>query len=330
MTLRTQSSDIGFLFPGQGSQAVGMGAALCQAFPYVRALFDEADEALGLALSRLCFEGPEAELTRTENTQPAILLCSVAASEVLRRERGLVPAVAAGHSLGEYSALVVAGALALPDALRLVRLRGRYMQEAVPEGQGAMAAIVGLSADALTELAAASSQGDESCQLANDNGAGQIVLSGHRPAVERALAAAKARGAKLAKLLAVSAPFHSALMAPAAERLRADLAAAPLRAPRLPVIANIDAAPYPTNVNAEADAAAVRDRLYRQVTGTVRWAETMTALQAAGLRTAIEVGPGRVLTGLLKRGAPDIARYNFAEPSELPELDKLVVEKPAT
>lgn len=327
---------VAFLFPGQGSQAVGMGAALAAAFPYVAELFAQADEALGFALSALCAAGPEAELTRTENTQPAILLCSVAAAAVVTREAGITPAVCAGHSLGEYSALVVAGSLALTDALRLVRLRGRFMQEAVPEGVGAMAAIVGMAAADLAQVAAeasAAGHGDgAACQIANDNGGGQLVLSGHKAAVERAIKLCQARGVRLCKLLPVSAPFHSALMAPAAERLRAELQAVALRAPRIPVIANWDAAPYPAgpqgplgpqDLGEVEGAQAVRERLYQQVTGTVRWDQSMQALLGAGLRHAIEVGPGRVLTGLLKRIAPAVARYNVAEPAHLADLAPL-------
>lgn len=309
---------IAFLFPGQGSQQVGMGAALCRAFPYARQRFAEADEALGFALSELCFCGPEAELVRTENTQPAILTVSLAAALVLERELGLEAALCAGHSLGEYSALCHAGSLAFADAVRLVRLRGRFMQEAVPEGLGAMGAVVGLSAAAVAAVCDEAGRPGSQCQAANDNGAGQVVLSGHADAVERALGLARARGAKLCKLLPVSAPFHCALMRPAAERLREELAGVQVLPPRLPVLANVDAAPYPTH-----DTAAVRERLYRQVTGTVQWEASMKALLERGISDAVEVGPGRVLTGLLKRIAPALARHNFAEPADLPALAPL-------
>lgn len=297
-----------------------MGKALCDAFPYVRERFAEADEALGFALSTLCFEGPDSELVRTQNTQPALLACSVAAAEVLRRELGLVPALAAGHSLGEYSALVVAGSLSFADAVRLVHLRGRFMQEAVPEGLGAMAAIIGLDPKIVADLCQQASGQDGSCQPANENGAGQLVISGHRPAVERAVALAKQAGSKLCKLLAVSAPFHSTLMQPAADLLRAELARVDCRAPTIPVLANIDAEPYPVG---DDGGAAVRERLYRQVAGTVRWEHCVRKLAALGATAAIEVGPGKVLSGLIKRIEPSIALHQFAEPSGLEALRPL-------
>lgn len=315
---------VAFVFPGQGSQVVGMGRALCETFPYARTLFEEADQALGYSLSELCFAGPEQELVRTQNTQPGLLTCSVAAAEVLRRELGLLPALCAGHSLGEYSALVIAGSLRFADAVRLVHLRGRFMQEAVPEGVGAMAAIIGLSGDDLRTLCTEASQGDERVQPANENGAGQVVISGHKPAVERAMALAKQRGSKLCKLLPVSAPFHSSLMQPAAERLQAELVRIEIRPPALTVLANVDALPYPAD-----SAEAVRDRLVRQVAGTVRWESCSQALVSLGATVAVEVGPGRVLSGLLKRIAgPSLLLHSFAEPVNLEELRPLARPAP--
>ncbi len=297
-----------------------MGKALCDAFPYVRDRFAEANQALGFALSTLCFEGPDSELVRTQNTQPALLVCSVAAADVLRRELGLVPALAAGHSLGEYSALVTAGSLAFDDAVRLVHLRGRFMQEAVPEGLGAMAAIIGLDPKTIADFCQQASGEDGSCQPANENGAGQIVISGHRPAVERVMGLAKQAGSKMCKLLAVSAPFHSPLMQPAADLLRDELGRVACRAPMFPVIANIDAEPYPT---VDADGAGVRERLYRQVAGTVRWEGCVHKLAALGATSAIEVGPGKVLSGLIKRIESSIALHQFADPSGLEALRPL-------
>lgn len=317
---------IAFVFPGQGSQHVGMGKDLHDAFAYVREIFAEADDALGYKLSDLCFGGPEAELTRTQNTQPALLLNSVAAAAVLDRELGLRPALAAGHSLGEYSALVVAGSLRFADALRLVHLRGRFMQEAVPEGVGAMAAIVGLDPDAVAALCEAASDGDGRCQPANENGAGQLVISGHKTAVERVVAQAKAQGAKLCKLLPVSAPFHSALMQPAADRLREELARVEVALPRIQVVANVDAEPYPMT-GATGDA--VRERLYRQVAGTVRWERCVKKLVALGATQAIEVGAGRVLAGLLKRIAPELQTQSFGAPVVLDTLRDTLRSSPS-
>jgi [acyl-carrier-protein] S-malonyltransferase len=280
-----------FLFPGQGSQKVGMAAGL------PRERFAEADEALGYPLSKIIDEGPDAELTRTANTQPAILTVSVAWADELRK-RGIEADVAAGHSLGEYSALVYAGALQFADAVRLVHLRGTFMQEAVPEGVGAMAAIIGLDASTVADTCReASPDASDACQPANFNGAGQVVVAGHKGAVERAMALAKQKGAKMVKALPVSAPFHSALMAPAAEKLRAELERVKVAPLRVPVYANVTAEP-------NQDASRVKELLFKQVTGSVRWEETVQAMSRAGIDEAYEVGPGAVLAGLNKRIAP--------------------------
>ena len=282
-----------FLFPGQGSQKVGMDAGLS------RRRFEEADEALGFKLSKIIAEGPDADLVRTQHTQPAILTVSIAYADMLK-ERGVVAEVAAGHSLGEYSALVYAGCLQFADAVRLVHLRGKYMQEAVPEGVGAMAAIIGLDASTVADTCRESSPDEsDACQPANFNGGGQVVIAGHKPAVERAMALAKQKGAKLVKALAVSAPFHSALMAPAAEKLRAELERVKVAPLAVPVVANVTAEP-------NTDAARVKELLFQQVTGSVRWEESVQKLVAMGVDEAFEVGPGTVLAGLCKRIAPTI------------------------
>ena len=281
-----------FLFPGQGSQSVGMGKDLAEKYPIAHQTFEGADEALGFKISRLCFEGPEDQLRLTENTQPAILTASVAAWRVLDQQ-GVKAAVAAGHSLGEYSAHIAAGTIAFADAVRAVRNRGRYMQEAVPVGTGSMAAILGMSPVNVAGVCADASQG-EVCEAANINSPEQIVISGHAAAVERAVRLADERGAKRAKVLPVSAPFHCSLMKPAQERLAADLQELQFSNPQFPVVCNVDA----VAVNS-ADAA--RDALIRQVTGSVRWLESMQQLIAQGVQTFIEIGPGRVLCGLMRQ-----------------------------
>ncbi len=281
-----------FLFPGQGSQSVGMGRELAAMYPVAQETFDEADAALGQKLSELCWEGPEDQLRLTENTQPAILTVSVAAFRVLQ-EKGIAPEYVAGHSLGEYSAHVAAGTLDFADAVRTVRDRGRYMQEAVPAGQGAMAAILFLSLEDVQVACRDAAQG-QVCEPANINSPSQIVISGHHAAVERAVAAAKNRGAKKAILLPVSAPFHCALMQPAQDRLTADLARLRFYQPEVSVIANVNALPVTTPE-------AARDALVRQVTGAVQWEQSMRALLRQRVSTFIEVGPGKVLCGLMRQ-----------------------------
>jgi [acyl-carrier-protein] S-malonyltransferase len=285
-------SSVAFLFPGQGSQAVGMGKNLCDRYPVARATFEEADQALGIKLSQLCFEGPEEQLKLTENTQPAILTASVAVWRVLN-EKEIKPTFAAGHSLGEYSAHVAAGTLSLADAVRTVRNRGRYMQVAVPVGSGAMAAILGMDLDGVTGVCADARQG-EICEPANINSPEQIVISGHAGAVERAAQLAAERGAKRAKLLPVSAPFHCSLMKPAEERLAIDLNNLPFSAPRIPVVCNVYARPV-------EEANTAREALIHQVTGSVRWSESMHWLIQHGVQTFLEVGPGKVLCGLMRQ-----------------------------
>jgi [acyl-carrier-protein] S-malonyltransferase len=286
---------VAFIFPGQGSQAVGMGADLAKTYPAARAVFAEIDEALGQDLSRLMWEGPENDLTLTENAQPALMAVSLAAMRVLTETKGVKiekrVAYVAGHSLGEYSALAAAGALSLADTARLLKTRGRAMQEAVPVGQGAMAALLG--ADLAQALAKAAGQG-QVCEAANDNAPGQVVISGAKEAIERAVALAPKYGARRAVLLPVSAPFHCALMQPAAEAMRAALQQVEIKAPAVPVIANVLASPI-------ADPEAIRARLIEQVTGMVRWRETMLFLKAKGATTVYEIGAGRVLTGIARR-----------------------------
>ncbi len=303
-----------WIFPGQGSQKVGMGRAWAEAHPAARAAFDEGSEALGLDLARLCWEGPESDLQLTENTQPAILVASVAIARVLA-ERGLAPDAVAGHSLGEYSAHVAAGTLTLADAVRLVRRRGQLMQEAVPVGTGAMAAVLGLAPEAVAEVAAAAAAASGGvCSVANYNSPEQTVIAGHAGAVERAMALAKERGAKRALPLPVSAPFHCALMAPARAGLAPDLAVAPFAAPRFPVVVNVDA-------RAVASGEAARDALVRQIDGPVRWVESVRELATAhGATRFVEVGPGAVLTGLVKRIVPEAEALSVAEPDALAKL----------
>ncbi|MEX2224251.1 MAG: ACP S-malonyltransferase [Candidatus Rokuibacteriota bacterium] len=299
---------IAFLFPGQGSQEVGMGRALAERSPAAAAVWAEADAALGFPLSTLCFEGPAADLALTANTQPAVLTTSVAATAALA-ERGVTPGLAAGHSLGEYSALVVAGALRFADALRLVRRRGEFMQEAVPVGTGAMAALLGVELATAEQVCAEAAQG-EVVGVANINSPGQIVIAGHRSAVERAVAAAAARGGKKSVLLPVSAPFHCALMKPAADRLAAELERVPVSAPRIPVVRNADG-----GVTRTADE--VKPFLVQQVASPVRWTACTERLQREGATAFLEVGPGRVLTGLLKRTLDGARGHPVEDPASL-------------
>jgi len=305
-----------FLFPGQGSQKIGMGRAWAESFAEARAAFDEASEALGFDVAALCWEGPEAELQLTANTQPAILTASVAVARVLAR-RGFVPDAVAGHSLGEYSALVAAGVLPLADAVRLVRRRGELMQEAVPVGVGAMAAILGLEAEAVRALAAEAAAevgAGEICSVANYNSPEQTVIAGHKAAVERAMALAKERGAKRALPLPVSAPFHCALMRPARTGLAPMLAATAFGAAAVPVVVNIDARP-------ESAGDRLRDALERQIDGPVRWVESVRFLHdEMGVRRFVEVGPGNVLAGLVKRIVPGIETFSISEPAALEAL----------
>jgi len=304
------------IFPGQGSQAVGMAKALADDFPQAKAVLDEVDDALSQALSRLMFEGPVEELTLTANAQPALMAASLATLRVLEAERGLDlardVACVAGHSLGEYAALAAAGSLSIADAARLLRLRGEAMQAAVAPGVGAMAALIGTDVEAargIAEAAALESDGAV-CDVANDNGGGQVVLSGERAAVERAVGIATERGVKRAVMLNVSAPFHCRLMSPAADAMAAALAAVDLKAPRVTLYANVAAAPV-------AEPAAIRAALVEQVTGTVRWRESVAAMAQAGVDRFYELGAGKVLTGLVKRIAPQARAAAIGTPADV-------------
>ncbi len=304
-----------FVFPGQGSQTVGMGKALAETFRESRAVFEAVDEALGEKLSSLIWDGPQSELTLTRNAQPALMAVSLAGMRALEARGIDVPshaAYVAGHSLGEYSALAAAGALTLADAARLLRLRGDAMQEAVPVGEGAMAAILGLEIDVVREIAQSAGQGDV-CATANDNAPGQVVVSGTKAAVERAIDIAKARGARRAIPLPVSAPFHCSLMAPAAEVMADALAAIDIKKPAVPIVVNVLAEPL-------EDPAQIRQRLVEQVTGAVRWRQSVEWMAAHGVTQLVEIGAGKVLSGLARRIAPDLTGMVAGTPDDIDKV----------
>jgi [acyl-carrier-protein] S-malonyltransferase len=304
---------IAFVFPGQGSQVVGMGKALAEAFATARQVFDEVDAALADKLSTTMWDGPVDKVTLTENAQPALVAVSLAAMRVLEAEAGIDlrrdAAFVAGHSVGEYAALAAAGALTLADAVRLVRIRGRAMQEAVPVGVGAMAALIGVDFDAAAAIAAEAAQG-EIVQAANDNGGGQVVVSGHKAAVERAVEIAKAKGVRRAMMLPVSGPFHSALMQPAADVMAQALAKVSVKPPCVPLVANVLAEPI-------TDPALIVHGLVEQVTGTVRWRESIAYMAGEGVTTFYEVGSGKVLSGLVKRIAEGATGVSVGTPEDV-------------
>lgn len=305
-------------FPGQGSQIVGMGKKLADRFASAREVFEEVDAALSQELSAIMFEGPQETLTLTENAQPAIMVVSMAALRVLQKETGFNVAAqvayVAGHSLGEYTALCAAGALSLSDTARLLKLRGQAMQKAVPAGHGAMAALIGADIEQAQAIAREAAQSDV-CAVANDNAPGQVVISGTKAAIDRAVEISKARGIKRAMLLEVSAPFHCPLMQPAAQAMKTALAGVRIAAPVVPVVANVTA-------EAARDPELIRGLLVEQVTGMVRWRESVLYLKEQGVTRAIEIGAGKVLSGLVKRIAPEIAPFNIGVPADLETLTK--------
>ncbi|MHA1538658.1 MAG: ACP S-malonyltransferase [Alphaproteobacteria bacterium] len=309
-----------FVFPGQGSQAVGMGLPLAEAFAPAREVFEEVDDALDQKLSKLMFEGPEDELTLTENAQPALMAMSLAVLRVLEREGGIeLPKAAshvAGHSLGEYSALAAVRSLTLADAARLLKHRGQAMQAAVPVGKGAMAALIGVDFDAAVKIAE-DAAGEDVCAVANDNGGGQCVISGDKAAIERATALAEERGVRRAILLQVSAPFHCELMAPAAEAMQVALGDADLRPPRIPIVANVTA-------RAVSDPDTIRRLLVEQVTSMVRWRESVQFLAGQGIDTIVELGAGKVLSGLARRIEKSVKTYNAETPEDIEALLKVL------
>ncbi len=304
---------IAFTFPGQGSQQVGMGKELSDHFAAARAVFEEVDDALGQKLSGLMFDGPQDELTLTANAQPALMAVSMAVVRVLEAEHGITvdgaAAFVAGHSLGEYSALAAAGTFSVADAARLLKTRGQAMQEATPVGTGAMAALLGLDFDAAAAVAADAAQ-DEVCEAANDNAPGQVVVSGHKSAVERAVNIAKERGARRAVLLPVSAPFHCSLMSPAADVMAEALASVDMKQPVVPVVANVSA-------SALTDPREIRDHLVKQVTGTVRWRECTGFMAANGVDLMCELGAGKVLSGMVRRNAPEATALTIGTPDDI-------------